>query len=642
MKRQVRGFTGEGKPLLSRFFGTDRPPARGVFLAAACAGLLLWMMGAVRALETVSAAEAKRLIEEAEVETTPAEPVNPSGVEIYPPQNGSLRATIWTDAYRYYEGDPVRVYFRTTQDAYVYIFDRDTEGQTRQLFPNYYDRENFVRGGATYRIPDQNYGLRVSGPSGWERLEMAAVSSLPESLRVFSTFEPDAPYPLRSGGMIEVLDKVNEENVRLLSAARGQAAAQTQIVPEPQEAPYPYPPILAAWADTTFLVSRERWIQTGRVRVTSYPSGASIYFNGEYLGCTPRIFETACGYYDVRLEMPGYEDEVRNVWVTNDVIQRVSFTLRTDYWDTTGWSFYYNQEGDRWGWSWGVGIYYPTYYSPYYYPPYYYPRHYYPRHHHPYWSWRDTPRFREGDSLIKAEIIPPWRRSNPTPPPRTRPTPPPVERRIDKRDGNPPDQRVGKREGPVIQPPDRNRPPVVSPPQEREGPGIGKRVILPAPVPTPRVVRDPRLDKRVILPAPTPQPTPRVERRPSIDRRESLPVATPTPRVVREPRVDKRVIQPAPEPAPQPAPRVERRPSIDRRESRPAPTPQPAPRVERRPSIDRRESQPTVTPPPERARPEIGKRQTSSPPPREVSRPEPGRIEPGNRAIGKKDVSRGR
>ena len=166
MKRQVRGFTGEGKPLPSSFFGTDRPPARGVFLAAACAGLLLWMMGAVRALETVPAAEAKRLIEEAEVETIPAEPVNPSGVEIHPPQNGSLRATIWTDAYRYYEGDPVRVYFRTTQDAYVYIFDRDTEGQTRQLFPNYYDRENFVRGGVTYRIPDRNYGLRVSGPSG--------------------------------------------------------------------------------------------------------------------------------------------------------------------------------------------------------------------------------------------------------------------------------------------------------------------------------------------------------------------------------------------------------------------------------------------------------------------------------------------
>ena len=590
MKRQVRGFTGEGKPLPSRFFGTDRPPARGVFLAAACAGLLLWMMGAVRALETVPAAEAKRLIEEAEVETTPTEPVNPSGVEIHPPQNGSFRATIWTDAYRYYEGDPVRVYFRTTQDAYVYIFDRDTEGLTRQLFPNYYDRENLVRGGATYRIPDPNYGLRVSGPSGWERLEMAAVSSLPECLRAFSTFEPDAPYPLRSGGVIEVLDKVNEENVRLLSAARGEAAAQTQIVPEPQEAPYPYPPILAAWADTTFLVSRERWIQTGRVRVTSYPSGASIYVNGEYLGCTPRIFEAACGYYDIRLEMPGYDDEVRNVWVASDVIQRVSFTLRTDYWDSTGLSFYYNQEGDRWGWSWGVGSYYPpyyylpSYYSPYYYPPYYYPRHYYPRYHHPYWSWRDTPRFREGGSLVKAEIIPPWRRPNPTPPPRTRPIPtppprtrpiptPPVQKRIHERDGNVPDQRVGKIEGPIIQPPDRNRPPVVSPPHEREGPGIGKRVILPAPVPTPRVVREPRVDKREILPAPAPRPTPRVERRPSIDRRESRPA---------------------------------------------------------------------VTSPPERARPEIGKRGTSSPPPREVSRPEPGRIEPGNRAIGKKEVSTGR
>ena len=622
MKRQVRGFTGKGKPLPSRFFGTDRPPARAVFLAAACAGLLLWMMGAVRALETVPAAEAKRLIEETEVETTPPEPVNPSGVEIYPPQSESLRATIWTDAYRYYEGDPVRVYFRTTQDAYVYIFDRDTEGLTRQLFPNYYDRENLVRGGATYRIPDRNYGLRVSGPSGWERLEMAAVSSLPECLRAFSTFEPDAPYPLRSGGVIEVLDKVNEENVRLLSAARESAAAaearnaaqggvqaagadqptssssaapaQVRVVPEPQEAPYPYPPILAAWADTTFLVSRERPIQTGRVRVTSYPSGASIYVNGEYLGCTPRIFEATCGYYDIRVEMPGYEDEVRNVCVTSDVIQRVSFTLRTDYWDNTGSSFYYNQEGDRWGWSWGVGSYYPpyyylpSYYSPYYYPPYYYSRHYHPRYDHPYWSGWYTPRFREGSSLIKGEIIPPWRRPTPTPPPGTRPTPP-----------------------------------VVKPPREREGPGIGKRVIPPAPTPqpTPRVVRDPRVDKRVIPPAPTPQPT---------------------PRVVRDPRVDKRVIQPAP--APQPTPRVVRDPRVDRRviQPAPAPAPAPAPRVERRPSIDRRESQPVTMPSPERARPEIGRRQTSSPPPREVSRPEPGRIEPGNRAIGKRGVFMGR
>jgi len=92
------------------------------------------------------------------------------------PPDDNLKVRVWTDRRSYVEGDPVRIYFWANEDAYIYIYDTDTRGVTQQIFPNYYDRDNFIRGGRVYSIPDRGYNLTVSGPEGREFLEAIAVS----------------------------------------------------------------------------------------------------------------------------------------------------------------------------------------------------------------------------------------------------------------------------------------------------------------------------------------------------------------------------------------------------------------------------------------------------------------------------------
>jgi hypothetical protein len=56
----------------------------------------------------------------------------------------------------YRRGERVRVYFRTERDAYVMILRADSDGRLRVLFPRVPSENNYVRGGATYDVP--NYG----------------------------------------------------------------------------------------------------------------------------------------------------------------------------------------------------------------------------------------------------------------------------------------------------------------------------------------------------------------------------------------------------------------------------------------------------------------------------------------------------
>lgn len=66
---------------------------------------------------------------------------------------------IWTSHGEVYRrGERVRLYFRTERDAYVMILRADSDGRLRVLFPRVPSENNYVRGGATYDVP--NYGRR--------------------------------------------------------------------------------------------------------------------------------------------------------------------------------------------------------------------------------------------------------------------------------------------------------------------------------------------------------------------------------------------------------------------------------------------------------------------------------------------------
>ncbi len=78
-------------------------------------------------------------------------------------------------------GDRVRIYYRTSSDAYVAIFHIDTDGNVRLLSPRTPDDDHFVRGGRDYRLlfpqtpdwfvdeaPGKGYFFAVASPEPFD------------------------------------------------------------------------------------------------------------------------------------------------------------------------------------------------------------------------------------------------------------------------------------------------------------------------------------------------------------------------------------------------------------------------------------------------------------------------------------------
>ena len=74
----------------------------------------------------------------------------------------ALEARVWLDRGAepvLRRGDRVRVYYRTSEDAYVSIFHIDTNGTVRLVFPSAPGENHYARGGRDYRIlfPESSY-----------------------------------------------------------------------------------------------------------------------------------------------------------------------------------------------------------------------------------------------------------------------------------------------------------------------------------------------------------------------------------------------------------------------------------------------------------------------------------------------------
>lgn len=284
------------------------------------------------------------------------------------PEPGRMGTEIWTDHNVYYNGSKVRISFRATRDAYVYIFDTDTYGVTRQIFPNYYDTDNFVRGGSAYSIPDRHYSLTVSGPPGHENLEIVAVSERPQRIvRDYEDFSSSRPFPEHetgASGLMRALsgerpardrDKASREDEPRpevgtrpadeersthtippqSQTAEPDRSASAAVRPEPPERIIitpPLNPLVIARAETSFRISgpRREDIENGSLNVTSYPSRARVYLDGRYMGTTPRVIALQPGSYEVRVEAAGFLTEQEYYSVRSDEETRAHFFLRPE------------------------------------------------------------------------------------------------------------------------------------------------------------------------------------------------------------------------------------------------------------------------------------------------------------------------
>ncbi|MDD3461740.1 MAG: DUF4384 domain-containing protein, partial [Mesotoga sp.] len=95
-------------------------------------------------------------------------------VIIVPEQpQGGLEVSIWLDRDNgslYYSGEEVKTYFKVNKDAYIAIYDITPNGEIQLIFPNGYDRSNFVKAGVTYTLPTENattrYRLQLTSETG--------------------------------------------------------------------------------------------------------------------------------------------------------------------------------------------------------------------------------------------------------------------------------------------------------------------------------------------------------------------------------------------------------------------------------------------------------------------------------------------
>jgi len=186
-----------------------------------------------------------------------------------------LEIELWTDNESgvYYEGDDIGVYFRASRDCFVALYNVDTRGRVRLIYP--FDREDdpFVEGGRIYRIPDDgaDYDLVVSGPSGTESMHLVA------SRRPF-------PIPDWYDGSDLVCDGdrddfVNYVNGRYFGCRSGcpRAFADLSFTVRDWDRYYYRPVYRDPWPV---------WGVCGSVYI-DYHWGSSVYIDGIYMGCAP-------------------------------------------------------------------------------------------------------------------------------------------------------------------------------------------------------------------------------------------------------------------------------------------------------------------------------------------------------------------
>ena len=84
--------------------------------------------------------------------------------------------------------DYLTIRLEADRDCYITLFNWEADGTFKQLFPNKYDTDNFIRAGSTLDFPtrNSNFDIRLSGPEGIERLKLVAVRSKAVSDRINS------------------------------------------------------------------------------------------------------------------------------------------------------------------------------------------------------------------------------------------------------------------------------------------------------------------------------------------------------------------------------------------------------------------------------------------------------------------------
>jgi len=196
----------------------------------------------------------------------------------------SLR--LWLDKDRgttYAPGERIKIFFQASRDSFVTLYNYDTEGRVKIIFPNRYSPHNFVRAGEVKSIegvinprtkPGIEYvqGFATTRPIFLSDREKDLISKefMPEVSKDFKNFTKTIK------GIIISLPPTSWASSNLLS-----------YMVRPTTPPTYY----------------------GRIVVTSQPQGAKVYLDNVYRGTTPlNLDRVTAGQHRIKLVMAGYQD----------------------------------------------------------------------------------------------------------------------------------------------------------------------------------------------------------------------------------------------------------------------------------------------------------------------------------------------
>ncbi|MBX7245577.1 MAG: PEGA domain-containing protein [Candidatus Sumerlaeaceae bacterium] len=231
----------------------------------------------------------------------------------------SFDAWVNMNARNYDVGERARVSFSVTEDAYVFIFVRDPRGEERQIFPNFYEQNNYVRRNERRTIPGGNYQLMVTGPPGPNVVTLVAVKRNQSWFGEYKRFSSSNPYPSISGGATALANRAR--------TAESSGASKRGLVAGPIPA-----------ADNVATASVEYRVygggggggyRRGSLDVVTSPNGATVTLNGEYMGRTPlERDDLAAGTYRIKVERRGYWDMERSLTIEAGQKRKVRINMQ--------------------------------------------------------------------------------------------------------------------------------------------------------------------------------------------------------------------------------------------------------------------------------------------------------------------------
>ena len=218
--------------------------------------------------------------------------ISPQSIVVNPRPSFSVEVFVDKDtsgnaAPTYQIGEDISIGVRATESAYIYLFNVKSNGQIQQILPNRYDQQgqdNFLQANQTryFPRPDAPYTFSIEGPQGLDKV-IAVASKDPLDTRQLADFTQDPNFASSSIG--------EESFAQTLSIV---------VRPKAQD----------SWVTDTAIFYVGQAPSTpvyGTLNISSSPSGARAFVDGQFVGYTPVRFGTRSGSHEVRVELNDYQ-----------------------------------------------------------------------------------------------------------------------------------------------------------------------------------------------------------------------------------------------------------------------------------------------------------------------------------------------